>query len=79
MWKQCPMIGLIGWCRRITLRYVTKDHSESSLPVERPRCRVLSDILFGLGLMANALTQCGAWTVTTWIDVVIVITCFGTV
>ncbi len=33
---------------------------ESSLPVAHPGYQVLSDILFRLGLIANALTQCSA-------------------
>ncbi len=34
--------------------------AESSLPVAHPGYQVLSDILFRLGLIANALTQCSA-------------------
>ncbi len=34
--------------------------AESSLPVAHPGYQVLSDILFTLGLIANALTQCSA-------------------
>ncbi len=34
--------------------------TESSLPVAHPGYQVLSDILFRLGLIANALTQCSA-------------------
>ncbi len=45
---------------------------ESSLPVAHPGYQVFSDILFRLGLSANALTQCR-------IDVAVIITCFGTV
>ncbi len=33
---------------------------ESSLPMAHPGYQVLSDILFRLGLIANALTQCSA-------------------
>ncbi len=33
---------------------------ESSLPVAHPGYQVLSDILFRLGLIVNALTQCSA-------------------
>ncbi len=33
---------------------------ESSLPVAHPGYQVLSDILFSLGLIANALTQCSS-------------------
>ncbi len=49
---------------------------ESSLPVAHPGYQVLSDILFRLGLIANALTQWSSLTVATWIDVAIIITCF---
>ncbi len=34
--------------------------AESSLPVAHPGYQVLSDILLRLGLIANALTQCGS-------------------
>ncbi len=34
--------------------------AESSFPVAHPGYQVLSDILFRLGLIANALTQCSA-------------------
>ncbi len=39
---------------------VTGRDAESSLPVAHPGYQVLSDILFRLGLIANALTQCSA-------------------
>ncbi len=35
------------------------------VPVAHPGYRVLSDILFRLGLIANALTQCSSQTVAT--------------
>ncbi len=41
----------------ITLQYWG---AESSLPVAHPGYQVLLDILFRLGLIANALTQCSA-------------------
>ncbi len=34
--------------------------AESSLPVAHPGYQVLLDILFRLGLIANALTQCSS-------------------
>ncbi len=34
--------------------------AESSLPVAPPGYQVLSDILFRLGLITNALTQCSS-------------------
>ncbi len=37
--------------------------AESSLHVAHPGYQVLSDILFRLGLIANALTQCSSQTV----------------
>ncbi len=52
---------------------------ESSLRVAFPGYQVLSDILFRLGLIANALTQCSSQTLVTWIDVAIIIIYFGTV
>ncbi len=41
------------------LVHVTRG-AESSLPVAHPGYQVLSDILFRLGLIANALTQCSS-------------------
>ncbi len=52
---------------------------ESSVPVAHPGYLVLSDILFRLGLIANALTQCSSYTVENLIDVTIIVTCFGPV
>ncbi len=40
--------------------YTTFGVHESSIPVAHPGYRVLSDILFRLGLIANGLTQCSS-------------------
>ncbi len=57
---------------------------ESSLPVAHPGYQVLSDILFRLGLIANALTQCSSQTLQfsdcrTMTFFSSGLTCFGTV
>ncbi len=49
-----------GWPLKTTARPRWQGGAESSLPVAHPGYRVLLDILFRLGLIANALTQCSS-------------------
>ena len=52
---------------------------ESSLRVAHSGYQVLSDILFRLGMISRLSHSAVLKTVETWIDVAIIITCFGTV
>ncbi len=67
--RVCCHIFLLNFCHPSAFIGFLLCHirgAESSLPVAQPGYQVLSDILFRLGLIANALTQCSSYkTVAT--------------